>query len=136
VTTLDEWKAAAREAVLYVADERPDWTSDEVWNLLDARGVRLPDGETPRRLGDVFTALQRAGLIEKAGCPARQSRRPERHGGSVAVWTSPGASWMVPDAAPISRAGRAALQAWAAANDMGVQDAMDRAVKLLTGGEG
>ena len=126
-----EWEAAARQAVLDVAAEHVQWTSDEVWEVLEARGVPAP--ENPRLLGNVLGAMQRQGLIEKQAVPARPSRRAVRNHGSVAVWSTPGMAWLVPDALPCSRAVRGMVEQWAADNALTVAEAVDRLLKEATG---
>lgn len=125
--TPDEWVVEARQAVLDVAAEHVQWTSDEVWELLEARGVPAPDN--PRVLGNVLGGMQREGLIEKQAVPARPSRRAVRNHGSVAVWSTPGMSWLVPDAVPCSRAARGLVEQWATEQQLTVAEAVDRLLK-------
>lgn len=128
-----EWAEAARDAILEVAGSQTDWTADDVWDLLDAGGVQLPEGKDPRALGNVLGAMKREGLILKAG-HSRESRRNVRNHGLVAVWTTPSMAWAVPDAVPVPRPVRAALDAEAARLGESVMDLVVRAVKAELGG--
>lgn len=135
--TPDEWDAAARQAVLDVAADKVEFTPDDIWDRLDALDIEPPTapGWSTRRLGNIMSALQRQGLIEKQAVPSRTSRRKERHSGMVAVWSSPGMSWLIPDALPVSRAMRGLIDEWAAEHGCTPQEAAERLLKQALAGK-
>lgn len=73
------WKAQAEAKVWEVAQSRPFFTTDEVWD------AGLPTGEEPRGLGPIMARLGREGLIGTGR--HKPSRR--RHASPVKVWGSP-----------------------------------------------
>lgn len=97
---VDEGRARAERA-LRRPDSRPTWlivadseargfaargeefTTDDLWERLDAQGVKVPL-EQRRQIGSVCRRLQKRGLIEAAGY--RISERPANHGRGVRVW--------------------------------------------------
>lgn len=76
----DDWKAAARAAVLSM-DAGAEFTTDDVWRRIPA-GLTTPE---PRAMGAVMTALAGAGAIRKTD-RVRESVRPEAHANPKAVW--------------------------------------------------
>lgn len=78
-----EWKAQAKQAVLWLAHHRREFTSDDVWRLLDGRAVT----HEPRALGAVLLGMARAGVIRKTDRVVN-STRAECHARPVAVWWS------------------------------------------------
>ncbi len=79
-----EWCAAALSAVRYLADHLAEWTTDEVWGLLKARGEATHE---PRALG----AVMRRAVADGICLPTDRYRptiRREAHGRPVRVWTS------------------------------------------------
>jgi len=79
-----EWKAQARAAVVSIAYSQDTFTSDDVWVVLDARGVPRP--HEGRALGAVMMALVREGVIRKTG-EYRQTAQPKSHGSPATVWS-------------------------------------------------
>ncbi len=74
-----DWKDAAWNAILHLADAGADFTADDVWGRV---GFSPPE---PRALGPLLVRAQRAGLIRATG-QHRKSERSVRHTGNVAVW--------------------------------------------------
>ena len=77
-----EWKSLARSAVVFLAETGRPFTTDDVWDLLDALPVKTHE---PRALGAIMQKAAKDGLIRSSG-PYVKSRRPECHRRPVAVW--------------------------------------------------
>lgn len=77
-----DWKAAARDAIRRVARRGELFTSDDVWEALEAAG--MPPPAEPRALGALMLGASRAGLIAPAGYTP--SRRPGTHAHPVRLW--------------------------------------------------
>lgn len=71
--TSQEWIDAARRAVWDLATNRRDFTTDDVWHLLEQRGVPAP--REPRALGPVVFKALRSGAIRDTGRIVRSVRR-------------------------------------------------------------
>lgn len=80
-----EWKAAAAEAIEYVARRRPELTTDAVWYLLDHAGIAEPHER--RALGPRMQAAARAGWIEPTD-RRRNSIRAACHTRELRIWRS------------------------------------------------
>lgn len=87
-----DWMDAALQAVVDLANDRGSFTTDDVWLLLDARGV--PGPHEVRAMGAVMRRAARRGLVLKSD-RVRNSVRAECHARPVAVWQSCGraGSW-------------------------------------------
>lgn len=72
----EEWRIAARAAILREAKFRPEFTTDEVWRSLERDAIR--ETHDRRALGPIMNALVRKGLIHKTG-RYTQTTRPEAH---------------------------------------------------------
>jgi hypothetical protein len=81
----DAWFEAALRCVSYLAATRVSFTTDDVWEVLNA----LPDVSThePRALGAVMRRASKQGCIEPS-FSYRPSSRTECHGRPVRVWYS------------------------------------------------
>lgn len=79
-----EWKLAALEAVNLVARQTPDFTTDEVWRVLDRTDFRTHDN---RAMGAIMRRAVAEGWV-KSTPDYRESRRPECHKRPVKVWRS------------------------------------------------
>lgn len=82
---LDEWKDAAREAILDVAFRRAEFTTDAVWTVLERRGVEPP--REPRAIAGVLRRCVADCLIEPTGCRVN-SVLPRGHARPVMVYRS------------------------------------------------
>lgn len=80
----ERWKRAALETIRRLAQLLDEFTTDEVWGVLDGLDV---DTHEPRALGAVMQTANRRGWISKTG-RVRQSERPECHARDVTVWES------------------------------------------------
>lgn len=76
------WKNKAREALLHIAENYRELTSDMVMAYLAQLGVHT--GE-PRALGAIIQGASRSGMITKTG-QYRESYR--RHNAPIPVWKS------------------------------------------------
>lgn len=74
----------ARTVALRIASAQQNgFTTDAIWEVLDAAGVKPPE---PRALGAVMQKLAREGLIRKTG-EYVDSCRAACHGRPVPIWT-------------------------------------------------
>ena len=82
----DDWKAAAYDAVVWLAERRPEFTTDAVWAVLARRD---PDAATHERraMGAVMRRAQ-ADKIVQATERYHVSIRVECHGNPKRVWAS------------------------------------------------
>lgn len=78
-----EWKATALAVVEHLARTRDEMTTDDVWHVLDARGVTFT--HEPRALGAVMKQAASFGWISRTE-RTRRSERVVRHAGDVRVW--------------------------------------------------
>lgn len=79
----------ARTVALRIAHAMPNgFTTDAIWEVLDAAGVKPPE---PRALGAVMQKLAREGQIRKTGDYV-DSTRPACHGRPIPVWALDSAS--------------------------------------------
>lgn len=81
----DVWKAEAFSAVAHVCRMRKEFTTDDVWALLDAREVVGP--REPRAMGAIMQRAVRAGLCASTDRTSK-SRRVECHRRPMQVWES------------------------------------------------
>lgn len=80
------WADSMYALVVEVAKSSAQFTSDDVFDLADARGVPMThDG---RAFGPVMMRAARGGVCCKANVAARPSRRASNHARPVAVWDS------------------------------------------------
>jgi threonine dehydrogenase-like Zn-dependent dehydrogenase len=80
----DDWKRAARWAIVSVASTRSELTTDDVWAVLDRTGYGTHER---RALGAAMRAVAAEGVIASTGT-YRKSERPESHARPVLVWRS------------------------------------------------
>jgi len=81
----EAWKAAAAKAIYDAAVANPKFTSDEVWVILQSKGIGAPD--EPRAMGPMIRNAALNGLIRKTGY-TKVSNQPHNHARPVAVWKS------------------------------------------------
>jgi len=79
-----DWLVQARQAVLWLAHNRDEFTTDDVWGLLSNTGVGTHE---PRALGAVMRWAARSGVVVKTDRVVN-SCRVECHARPVAVWRS------------------------------------------------
>lgn len=72
-----EWMARAEAAVMQVARTKAQFTTDDVWLVLDKP-------REPRALGPVLHRLARAGILENVGF--QKTVQASRHRAPVAQW--------------------------------------------------
>lgn len=78
------WKAAAAARIAYLAKRVSRFTSDDVIEFLDRRGITTGNNSA---LGAIFRSAQRMGMITNTGS-FKESRRPQQHNAPVRVWRS------------------------------------------------
>ena len=76
-----DWKVEAVRVVSTVAQRMPEFTTDDVWHLIEEVT------HEPRAMGPVMKAAAAAGLIE-ATDRFKLTERPSRHRAPVRVWKS------------------------------------------------
>jgi hypothetical protein len=79
------WRGSAELAVRYVAERRPEFTTDAVWAVLEAWGVPVPP--EPKALGPLMKAACGWHWCAPTG-EYRLSVRPQNHRRPVAVYRS------------------------------------------------
>ena len=77
-----QWLEEARRVVWALIRAGQPFTTDDVWDRLDALDVHTHE---PRALGAVLRAASRAGLVVNSGAYVK-SRRPECHSRPVPRW--------------------------------------------------
>jgi hypothetical protein len=80
----DEWREAAAEIIMRLAQTRSVFTTDDVWEQLVLAGYTTHE---PRAMGAVMRASARMGVICKTDRVVN-SRRAQCHARPVAVWQS------------------------------------------------
>ena len=81
----DEWVSEAEAIVRAIIATLPEFTTDDVWDALERRGI--PSPREPRALGAVIRRFALMGACENTD-RVQKSRRPECHRRPVAVWRS------------------------------------------------
>jgi hypothetical protein len=76
------WKERAYQAVLRAARTREDFTTDDVWEFLDADDRP----HEPRAMGAIMQDAKRAGVIEAVRGAVRQSEHATCHARPKQVW--------------------------------------------------
>ena len=76
------WKVRANQALLSAARDLPDFTTDDIRNLMDMDDVP-PE---PRAMGAIVKAAARKGTIEKIKGQYRESTDPTCHRRPKQVW--------------------------------------------------
>lgn len=76
------WLMECRKSIKWLADNDWKFTTDQVWEMLEAKGVSTRE---PRAMGAAIRSMARAGVIVGTG-EYRESRRPECHQRPVKVW--------------------------------------------------
>jgi len=82
------WIDQAFQAVLFCAFRlsQPDFTSDDVWAVLERSGRdEIETERNPSALGAVMVRAKRCGFIVKTG-EVRASARPSQHNQEIRVW--------------------------------------------------
>jgi len=79
-----DWKKIAADAVRKCAETMPEFSSDDVWEIINATGVTTHEN---RAFGAIMQAASRAGMI-KATNTIMPSKRPKLHGSLTRVWQS------------------------------------------------
>jgi hypothetical protein len=77
------WVRSALDAVRSIALTRSRFTTDDVWELLERRGVQAT--HEPRALGAVIRMASKKGIIRSTGEYVK-SKRVECHSRPVMVW--------------------------------------------------
>lgn len=79
-----EWRRVALATVRLVADTRPWFTTDDVWELLEPTGFTTSD---PRAMGGIMR-MAKANGFAKPTAMTRKSTRAECHYRPITVWMS------------------------------------------------
>lgn len=79
-----QWKKAAAERLLEVAQSRQRFTSDDILIPLEEQGITTGDN---RAISAILQSAKRMGLISPTDFSIR-CRRKSRHHGDVRVWKS------------------------------------------------
>lgn len=76
------WKEVVRDVLREICNSKPEFTTDEIWDKLAARGIHT--GE-PRALGAIIQGAHRSGMIKPTGNYAQSYRR---HKAPIILWQS------------------------------------------------
>jgi hypothetical protein len=76
------WKQAASDALMALAKSKPEFTTDELWDILAKQGIHT--GE-PRALGSIMQSAHRSGMIKSTGKYVASYRR---HKAPIILWQS------------------------------------------------
>lgn len=79
-----EWKQAALEAVRLCARQMPEFTTDQIWKVLDRTDYGTHE---PRAMGAIMRQAVGLGWVKPTN-QYRTSDRPECHKRPVKVWDS------------------------------------------------
>jgi hypothetical protein len=78
MTTEEQWKVDAAVVVRMIAEDKTEFTADDVWDYLSKP-------ENPKLLGGVLRAAEREGIIGNSG---RYERSKRRNSSPIPVWLS------------------------------------------------
>lgn len=78
-----DWKDLADSAIKTVALRGIEFTTDDIWELLDASGVPRP--HEPKAIGPRMKAAANAGIVEATGRIASSTQR-QGHGRTVRIY--------------------------------------------------
>lgn len=82
----ERWMLSAMVTVLFCADTLPEFTSDDVWEVLrNAKADPLETERNPKALGAVMLKAAKRGWIEKTGM-VRNSKRKSLHASPRTIW--------------------------------------------------
>ena len=81
-----DWNDAMDMVVIEVAQRKPWFTSDDVVELADQKGIETP--KEPRALGGVLRRAAIDRVCEKEPVPGVPTRRVSRHRAPLTVWRS------------------------------------------------
>jgi hypothetical protein len=79
------WKLHCEAAIRWLAKTRPEFTTDDVWELMNQRLNPMP--HEPRAIGAMMTNAAKAGWIAPTD-RYTPSARPECHRRPVKIWKS------------------------------------------------
>jgi hypothetical protein len=79
------WKSHCEDAIRWLSETRPDFTTDDVWELMHQRLNPMP--HEPRAIGAMMTNAAKRGLITPTD-RYTPSARPECHRRPVKIWKS------------------------------------------------
>ncbi len=83
----DRWLAATASTIYSLSFSLDELTTDDVWRLLDSRGVETPPGFDPKAMGAAMQAAARKGWIVRTD-RTRPTERPEAHRSPKRIWRS------------------------------------------------
>jgi hypothetical protein len=79
------WKLHCEAAIRWLAKTRPEFTTDDVWEMMHQRLNPMP--REPRAIGAMMTNAAKAGVIAPTD-RYTPSARPECHRRPVKIWKS------------------------------------------------
>ncbi len=78
------WKKAASAALLEVAKNNREFTTDQIWPILARQGIHTHNNVA---IGAIIQAGSRSGIMQKTGM-FKESTNPNNHGRPVTIWRS------------------------------------------------
>lgn len=79
-----DWKKIAGDAVRECALKLPEFTSDDVWTIINAKGITTSEN---RAMGTVMQAASRSGMLKKTGNYISSTKKSQ-HKQPIALWQS------------------------------------------------
>ena len=79
-----DWKKIASDALRKCAETMPEFTSDDVWEIINKTGITTSEN---RAYGAIVQAAHRAGIIQPTP-NFIQSKRPQVHKNPIRIWQS------------------------------------------------
>jgi hypothetical protein len=78
----DDFIKAAKQAVMICVDRGREFTTDDIWQLLDGWGITTHEN---RALGSVMQSASRKGLITNT-YRTQKTVRPSNHSRPITIW--------------------------------------------------
>lgn len=79
-----DWKQIASKALRQVAETKAEFTTDDMWEIINATGVVTSEN---RAMGSIMQSASRAGMIKATGY-FLPSKRVSKHKSPTRVWQS------------------------------------------------
>lgn len=79
-----DWKKIASDALRKCAETKPEFTTDDMWEIINQTGVVTSEN---RAMGAIMQSASRAGIIKSTGY-FLPSKRVSKHKSPTRVWQS------------------------------------------------
>jgi len=78
------WKEAAQKALVECAKRYQEFTTADVWVIVDAQGLTTSEN---RAMGAIMQSASRSGMIQRTG-RYKETTRVSQHRRPIAIWSS------------------------------------------------